>query len=85
MDGMSDVLTEVRFLAIVGEISKRTICCSPELESRVKGYIDARGLSGLFTVIVSPALPNDRILVVDDDALQAEMNRPLKWNFGGTE
>lgn len=75
---MSDILTEVRFWAMVGEIQRRTLVCSPELESRVKGWIDARGLGGTFTVKVSTVVPDDRILVIDEAAGQAYLNQTIQ-------
>lgn len=74
---MSDPLTEVRFWSLVGEISRRTIICSPELESRVKGYIDARGVGGLLTVQTSRHVPEDKIFVIDEGAVEAMTNELL--------
>ena len=38
---MNDTLTED---------AKQTVICPPELESRCKGYVEARGLGGLITI-----------------------------------
>ena len=74
---MSDILTEVKFWLMVGEIQRRTLICSPENESRIKGYIDARGLGGTFTVKVSPIVPDTAVYVIDEDAVQATLNEYL--------
>jgi hypothetical protein len=80
---MSHILTDVQFWAIVGEIGKRTIICPPDLESRVKGYyIDARGLGGLLKVQASPACPDGKIFVIDEEAAKAELNRQINgWQW----
>ena len=75
---MSDVLTEVRFWMQVLTDAKRTVICSPDLESRCKGYVDARGLGHLIKVKASPFMPDDRLYVIDEGAMQAELNRPWK-------
>jgi hypothetical protein len=82
---MSDDLTEVRFWAQVMGDAKRTVICNPDLESRVKGWIDARGMGGLITVQATPVCPIDRTYIVDDAALQAAYNevmqRPIKIDY----
>lgn len=65
------MLTEVRFWAQVIGDAKRTVLCPPDLESRCKGYVDARGLSGIITVVASPGCPPDQIFVIDTPAIQA--------------
>lgn len=68
---MSDMLTEVRFWAqVIGDV-KRTVVCSPEMESRCKGYVDARGLGGLITVKASSGVPDTTLLVIDEGAIAA--------------
>lgn len=75
---MSDVLTEVRFWAQVMTDAKRTVICPPDLESRCKGYVGARGLGHLITVMASPFAPENTLYVIDEGAMQAELNRPRR-------
>ena len=79
---MNDTLTEVRFWSQVMTDAKRTVFCSPDLESRCKGWVDARGLSGLITVKASPAVPEGRLYIVDEGAIEAAtnevLNRPIR-------
>ena len=75
---MSDPLTEIRFWQQVIGDSRRTVLCPPEMESRCKGYVDARGLGGVITVVASRACPDDRLYVMDEQALMASVNRPLR-------
>lgn len=75
-------LTEIRFWAqIVGD-ARRTIVCSPDLESRVKGWLSARGLDRIHTVEVNQYMPTDKIFIVDSGAFNAymaqAMNRPIR-------
>lgn len=74
----NDMLTEVRFWSMVATNAKRTVMCSPEMESRCKGYVDARGLSGLITVKASRAVPDDRVFVIDEGAVEATLSRPFR-------
>ena len=69
---MNDTLTEIRFWQQVMTDAKRTVMCSPEMESRCKGYVAARGLAGLITIKASPAVPDDKLLVIDEQALAAD-------------
>lgn len=73
----NDVLTEVRFWSIVAKNAKRTVLCSPDLESRCKGYVQAAGLAGIITVVASPGCPNDQVFVVDEQAMRASQNERM--------
>ena len=70
---------DIRFWMQVLRDSRRTVMCSPELESRLKTRLAALGLDGLFTVKVNRHLPDDTLLVVDEQAMAAELSKPLKW------
>lgn len=69
---MADVLTEVKFWSQVFGDAKRTILCPPDLESRVKGYIAARGMGGVLTVEASPVCPPEQIIVIDEQGMTAD-------------
>lgn len=78
---MNDMLTEVRFWAqIIGD-ARRTVLVNPDLESRVKGWVDARGLGGVITVNASPAVPTDRCYVIDTGAVEADLRRALQGRW----
>lgn len=68
---MSDALTDVLFWAQVHHDGRRTVLCSPENESRCKGYVDASGLAGSITVMASPAVRDDQLVVIDPGAIAA--------------
>lgn len=76
---MGDVLTEVRFWAQVMGDSKRTVMCSPDLESRCKGYVDTRGLGGVITIKASRLIPDNQILVIDEQSIEASWR---EWTTG---
>ena len=71
------MLTEIRFWSQVVGDAKRTVMCSPENESRCKGYVDARGLGGLITVKATPFVPDDRLFIIDEGAIEAATNEVL--------
>lgn len=78
------ILDNVKFWAQAIEESKRTLVCSPENESRVKSYVDARGLSGLYEVLVTPNVPDDLIVVMDQNAIEAstrQRTQPHRWSL----
>lgn len=63
----NDVLTEVKFWSIViANQEKKAVLCNPEHESRIKTWVDVRGLSHLITVTASPQCPIDRVYVMKD-------------------
>lgn len=71
-------LTEVRFWAQVIGDAKRTIVCNPDLESRIKTWIDVRSMSGILKVEPNPYCPMDRVFVIDEQAINATLDRPLR-------
>lgn len=81
---VSEMLTELRFWAQVTGDARRTIICPPDLESRIKGWLSARGLLGFHAVEVHEYMPDGRIFVVDQGAINAymaqAMNRPIRIN-----
>jgi hypothetical protein len=82
------MLTEVKFWAQVTGDAKRTVVCPPDLESRVKGWVDARSMGHLIRVNANPACPPDRIFIIDEQAIHASLAeslqrfRPSVWGRG---
>lgn len=70
-----DIISEIRFHAQVHEDAKRTLCCAPERVEALEAAIARRGLSDLWTVVGSPAVPSGQVIVLDEQALQASMNQ----------
>lgn len=68
---MADPWDDLRFWSQIIEDSRRTIMCSPDLESRVKCHLDALGVGGLHEVIASPMVPDGQIYVMDQQAIEA--------------
>lgn len=75
------MIDDIRFWAQVMTDQERTIICPPEYESRLKTMIEARGLSGLLTVLARRECPEDKLLVIDEHAMDASvaqfMARPV--------
>jgi hypothetical protein len=76
-----EVLTEARFWVQVTTDSERTIICSPENESRIKSWIDARGLGHILKVMVETYVPDDQMFVIDHNAIEASQRQWI-WKPG---
>ena len=78
------ILTEARFWVQVATDAERTIICSPENESRIKSWIDGRGLEHILKVMVETYVPDDQMFVIDHNAIEASQRqylaRPLDWH-----
>lgn len=72
-----DMLDDIRFWAQVMTDSERTVVCPPEYESRLKSMIEARGLSGLLKVLARPECPDDKLIVIDEHAIDASTAQQL--------
>lgn len=79
---MDEVLTEVRFWQQVIGDARRTVFCPPDLESRCKGYVAARGLEHIITIQASPYVPENTIIVADLGAIDAETYRTRRIMLG---
>lgn len=77
MNEFNDVLNDVRFWQQVTTDGQRTVVCSPDLESRIKGWVDARMMGGFIKVVPQRFCPDDVIYVVDENALAATLAQDL--------
>ena len=83
---MISPLEEVLFWQQMFNDAKRSIFVNPDLESRTKSRIDTLHMGGIFEVIATPNMPEDQVLIVDIQALGAEMSKPIKlprWEMPG--
>lgn len=72
MSEESQELTDIKFWGMVLADARQTVICNPDAESRIKGWIDARGMGGLIKVVVSRHCPITQILIAKghpDDVL----------------
>lgn len=74
---MNTPLDEIAFWNIVLKEAGRTIICEPHLEAQVKAIVDASALAGFLTVHASAACPEGKILVIDEQAIQASINEAM--------
>lgn len=77
---------DIRFWSQVIEDGRRTVLCSPELESRIKTMVARLGVAGVVDVQVSPFVPDDQVFVADLNALEASTNQAIQrslslWRF----
>jgi hypothetical protein len=73
-----DALTEIRFLMQAHADSQRTLLCEPDREHAVRAAVDQAGAAGTFTVRASPACPPGRILVLDEQAMEASWRQAIQ-------
>jgi hypothetical protein len=75
---MNDPLTEITFWAQVIGDAERTVYCPPEYESRIKCWVEARGMAGIIKVEASRMVPDGQIIVVDHNAIEASMRETMQ-------
>jgi hypothetical protein len=68
--------SDLRFWVQVAKDSERMVVCHPDLESRIKTGLDARGITGM-KVVANPYCPKDSVYVVDWNALDASARQSL--------
>ncbi|MEU0670384.1 hypothetical protein ABZ508_33225 [Streptomyces lavendulocolor] len=79
------ILNDIRFYSQIFEDAKRTLYCPPSQADAVRNIVDEHELGHLYTVSASPVVPAGRIIMVDEQALDAATQqaaqRPIR--FGG--
>ncbi|HZB28913.1 MAG TPA: hypothetical protein VE465_01985 [Streptosporangiaceae bacterium] len=83
---MSDAMDDLRFALQIIKDSERTIFCSPEYESRIKTMVGDLGIGDITTVVADRAMPDDKLFMVDVNAMDAanheallrELNKPMR-------
>ncbi|GAA0500786.1 hypothetical protein [Streptomyces olivaceiscleroticus] len=65
----------LRFMAQVAGDAPRTIICEPHRVDQLRALVDQMGLSSIWTVLSSHACPAERILILDEQAMQASFNQ----------
>jgi hypothetical protein len=73
-----DVLDEIRFLMQAHADSQRTLMCTPDQAPAVQAAVDQLGVGGTFTVKASPVCPPGKILVLDEQALEASWRQTIQ-------
>ena len=73
-----DALDEIRFLLQVHGDSQRTLICEPDRVPAVQAAVDQLDTFGVFTVRESLACPAGKILVLDEQALEASWRQTIQ-------
>lgn len=73
-----DVLDEIRFLLQVHADSQRTLICQPNRAPAVQAAVDQLGATDAFTVKASQVCPPGKILVLDEQALEASWRQTIQ-------
>lgn len=58
--------------------SQRTLICEPDRADAITQAVRRMGLSGVYTVRSSIVCPPGKVLVLDEQALQASMNQTFQ-------
>lgn len=83
MDDVQRMLTDIRFYDQVHGDAKRTIICPPHLVSAVQAVVDQHHAEDLYTVRASRACALDRLIIIDEQAIEADTRqaaqRPIRF------
>lgn len=75
MTDVERMLTDIRFYEqIVGD-AKRTIICQPSMLDAIREVVEARGVGHVYTVRASLACPDGKLLVLDEQAMEASFQQ----------
>ncbi|MGW7726172.1 hypothetical protein ACWGJ6_22920 [Streptomyces canus] len=74
------MLTDICFYSQVIGDSKRTILCQPSLVDAVREAVEAHDAGGAYTVRASPACPDGKLLVLDEQAMEASFRQAARRN-----
>ncbi|GAA4439494.1 hypothetical protein [Phytohabitans houttuyneae] len=72
---------DAAFADIIRQEAKRTILCPPDQATRVRWLIDQAGIADILTVVESQWVPAGTLLVVDQQAIEAEFQEDLRRPF----
>ncbi|MWA08705.1 hypothetical protein [Streptomyces sp. BA2] len=78
MTDVEKLLTDIRFYDQVLGDARRTILCPPDLVDSVKAVVEARDVGGLYQVKASPCCPEGRLIVIDEQGLEAAMRETVQ-------
>jgi hypothetical protein len=70
-------LDDLRFWAQIFEDARRTILCPPSLGDKVRAIIKQDGVGGLYDVQESNTCPEDQILLIDHNAMDADTRQAI--------
>lgn len=73
-----DALDEIRFLMQTTVDAQRTLLCEPDRVHAVQTAVDQLGAANTFTVKTSPACPPGKILVLDEQAMEASWRQAVQ-------
>ena len=73
-----DALDEICFLMQVHADAQRTLICEPDRVHAVRAAVDQAGAASIFTVKASPVCPPGKILVLDEQALEASWRQTVQ-------
>jgi len=73
-----NVFEEIRFLMQTAADARRTLLCEPNHADAVRTAVDQLGATHLFTVKASPYCPDGKIVVIDEQAMEASWRQTIQ-------
>lgn len=73
-----NALDEIRFLLQMHADAQRTLICEPDRVHAVRAAVDQLDAADIFTVKASPVCPPGKILVLDEQALEASWRQTVQ-------
>jgi hypothetical protein len=73
-----DPLDEIRFLMQTHADAQRTLICEPDRVHAVRAAVDQAGAASIFTVKGSRVCPPGRMVVLDEQALEAAWRQTVQ-------
>lgn len=73
-----DILDEIRFHMQMATDARRTLICEPDRLASVQAAVDQLDAGDVFTVKASPVCPPGKLLVLDEQALEASWRQTIQ-------
>ena len=77
---------EFRFFAQIIGNAQRTILCEPHRVDEIQDVVNRQGMAGILTVKASRVCPPGKLLVIDEQAMEASFrqaaSRPIRFHGG---
>lgn len=76
--GPVNILDEIRFHMQVAADARRTLICESDRLATVQAAVDQLNAGDIFTVKASPVCPPGKLMVLDEQALEASWRQTIQ-------
>jgi hypothetical protein len=73
-----DIVDEIRFYMQIAADARRTLICEPDRLASVQAAVEQLDVGDVFTVKSSPVCPPGKLLVLDEQALEASWRQTVQ-------